>query len=226
VNGNKYVAICNQKGYLINMTFGDILSSESFKKCVEFHGHVCPGLAIGFKAAQALMSHLGVTRAPDEEMVAIIETDACGADAIQVMTGCTLGKGNLILKNFGKHAFSLADRRRGRVLRVCLRSDAIVSDPEHLALFEKVRKGEAKAEEIERFGKLREKRIKEILEADSKTLFIMEEIEADIPQKARIVESAVCDRCREPTMVSLLQEIDGQKTCIPCAQRVLPKEER
>jgi len=207
----------------MGMTAEEIQSSEAFKRCVEFHGHVCPGLAIGFKAAQALMGHLGATRSPDEELVAIVETDACGVDAIQVMTGCTLGKGNLILKRYGKHAFSLADRKGGKVFRVCLRSDAIVSDPEHLVLFEKVRKGEAKAEEIDRFEKLRKKHLKEILEADSKTLFIMEEIETDIPDKVRIVESAVCDRCGEPTMVNLLQEIDGQKVCIPCSQRVLKK---
>jgi formylmethanofuran dehydrogenase subunit E len=205
------------------MTAEEILSSEAFKKCAEFHGHVCPGLAIGFKAAKALMARLGASRAPDEELVAIVETDACGADAIQVMTGCTLGKGNLILKNYGKHAFSLADRKRGKVYRACLRSDAIASDPEHLALFEKIRKGEAKAEEIERFEQLREKRLKEIIETDTDTLFTIEEVEADIPHKARIVESAVCDQCGEPTKADLLKEIDGQKVCIPCERRVLRK---
>lgn len=60
----------------------EILSSEAFKGCAEFHGHVCPGLAIGFKAAEVLRARLGATRAPDEELVAIVETDACGADAI------------------------------------------------------------------------------------------------------------------------------------------------
>jgi formylmethanofuran dehydrogenase subunit E len=205
------------------MTAEEILRSEAFKRCAEFHGHVCPGLAIGFKAAKALIALLGASRAPDEELVAIVETDACGADAIQVMTGCTLGKGNLILKNYGKHAFSLADRKRGKVYRACLRSDAIASDPEHLALFEKIRKGEAKAEEIERFEQLREKRLKEIIETDTDTLFTIEEVEADIPHKARIVESAVCDQCGEPTKADLLKEIDGQKVCIPCERRVLRK---
>jgi len=37
---------------------------------------------------------LGENRAEDEEIVAVVETDACGADAIQVRTGCTFGKGN------------------------------------------------------------------------------------------------------------------------------------
>ena len=113
----------------------EILSSEDFRKCAEFHGHICPGLAIGFQAARILMARLGASRAPDEELAAIVETDACGADAIQVMTGCTFGKGNLILKNYGKHAFSLADRKRGKAFRACLRPDALATQPEDLSLF-------------------------------------------------------------------------------------------
>jgi formylmethanofuran dehydrogenase subunit E len=200
----------------------EILSGEAFKRCAEFHGHVCPGLAIGFKAAQALMARLGASRAPDEELVAIVETDACGADAIQVMTGCTLGKESDI-EELREACFYSGRSKRGKVFRACLRSDAIVSDTEHLALFEKIRKGEAKAEEIERFEQLREKRLKEILEADTDTLFTIEEVEADIPHKARIVESAVCDQCGEPTKADLLKKIDGQKVCIPCKQRVRRK---
>jgi formylmethanofuran dehydrogenase subunit E len=92
----------------------EVLLSEDFKQCVEFHGHVCPGLAIGFQAARLLIKRLGVRKAPDEELVAMVETDACGADAIQVMTGCTFGKGNFIFRNHGKHAFSLVDRKKRR----------------------------------------------------------------------------------------------------------------
>jgi len=88
--------------------------SEDFEKCVAFHGHICPGLAIGFQAARVLMERLGVQRAGDEELLAFVENDACGADGIQVMTGCTFGKGNFIFKNFGKHAFTLVARKRGK----------------------------------------------------------------------------------------------------------------
>ena len=203
------------------MRAGETLSSEAFKRCAEFHGHICPGLAIGFKAAQALMARLGVTKAPDEELVAIVETDACGTDAIQVVTGCTFGKGNLILKNYGKQAFSLADRRQAKVFRACLRSDAMARDPAHIALFEKVRKGQANAEEMERFQQLRERRVQEILEADATALFAIEEIQPDLPSQARIAESAACDMCGEPTMVDLLCDREGQRVCIPCAQRAV-----
>ena len=113
------------------------MSDEEFKKCVDFHGHTCPGIAIGFRAAQILMGRLGVRKAPDEELVAVVETDACGSDAIQVMTGCTFGKGNFIFKNYGKHAFSLSDRKQGRTVRVCLRSESLKPTPEHRSLMER-----------------------------------------------------------------------------------------
>src|SRR5512147_2604120 len=118
----------------------EIFSSSDFARCVQFHGHTCPGLAIGFQAAVTLMKRLGVRKAPDEELLAIVETDACGADAIQVMTGCTFGKGNLIFRNYGKHAFSLMDREKGRGMRVCLLPHILQSDPGYFSLSKKVQR--------------------------------------------------------------------------------------
>jgi formylmethanofuran dehydrogenase subunit E len=195
------------------------LFSGDFTKCVEFHGHICPGLAIGFQAAKVLMGRLGVRKAPDEELLAIVETDACGADAIQVMTGCTFGKGNFIFKNYGKHAFSLIDRRKGTGLRVCLRSDAFQMDPESLSLSEKLQKDEASENEIERFRQLQQKRTQKILDAGAESLFKVEEISPDILPKARIMESVNCDFCGEPTKMDLLRKMNGKRMCIPCAKQ-------
>jgi formylmethanofuran dehydrogenase subunit E len=200
------------------MRGGKILSGKDLTKCVEFHGHMCPGLAIGFQAARTLMKRLGVRRAPDEELLAIVETDACGADAIQVMTGCTFGKGNFIFKNYGKHAFSLVDRKRGKAMRVCLRPDAFKADPEYLSVSEKIQKDEASAEEIGRFRQFQQERTQKILDADAESIFKIEEISPDMPPKARIMESGTCDFCGESTKKDLLRKIDGRRACIPCAQ--------
>jgi formylmethanofuran dehydrogenase subunit E len=197
----------------------EILSSEDFNKCVEFHGHICPGLAIGFQAARILMERLGVRRAPDEELVMIVETDACGADAIQVMTGCTFGKGNFIFRNHGKNAFSLVDRKRRRGMRVCLRPDIFKADPDFFSLSEKVQNDEASPMQLERFRQLQQERTKKILDADSESLFKIEEISPDIPPKARIIESGICDFCGEPTKMDLLRQMNGKKTCIPCSRK-------
>jgi formylmethanofuran dehydrogenase subunit E len=195
------------------------LFSGDFTKCVEFHGHICPGLAIGFQAAKVLMGRLGVRKAPDEELIAIVETDACGADAIQVMTGCTFGKGNFIFENYGKHAFSLADRKRGKAMRVWLRPDAFEADPKYLSLSEKVQNDEASPRELAQFRQLQQERTQNILDADAESLFKIEEISPDITPKARIIESGTCDFCGEPTKMDLLRKINGKRMCIPCAKQ-------
>jgi len=196
-----------------------ISSSSDFTKCVEFHGHTCPGLAIGFQAARILMELLNVRKAPDEELLAIVETDACGVDAIQVMTGCTFGKGNFVFKNYGKHAFSLIDRRKGKGVRVCLRPDAFQLDKENLSLSEKVQKDVASAKEIGQFRQLQQERVEKILDTDAESLFKTEEITPEIPDKARIMESGICDFCGEATKIDLLRKIDGKSVCIPCAEQ-------
>ncbi len=197
----------------------EIFSSGDFTKCVQFHGHTCPGLAIGFRAAMILMKRLDVRKAPDEELIAIVEADACGADAIQVITGCTFGKGNFIFRDYGKHAFSLMDRGKRKGIRVSLLPGVFESDPEYFSLSRKVQSEEASAEEKERFTHLQQNRIQKVLEADPESLFKIEEISTDIPAKARVMESKICDFCGEPTKADLLRNSNGKKLCIPCAER-------
>ena len=75
-----------------------------WEKCVEFHGHACGGLALGYRAALYAAQLLDVTPAEDEELVCIAENDACGVDAIQVVLHCSVGKGNLLFHLTGKQA--------------------------------------------------------------------------------------------------------------------------
>ncbi len=84
------------------------------------------------------MAWLGERRAADEEIVAIVETDACGANAIQVLTGCTFGKGNFIYRNYGKHAFSLLSRASGKGVRLSGKPGARLLSPRHRVIFDKV----------------------------------------------------------------------------------------
>ena len=92
-----------------------------WEKCTDFHGHVCGGLTIGYKAALYAVELLGLNRSEDEEVVCISENDACGVDAIQVVLGCSAGKGNLLFHITGKQAFSFYDRTSGRSVRLVLR---------------------------------------------------------------------------------------------------------
>ncbi|CAK8712212.1 Formylmethanofuran dehydrogenase subunit E [Candidatus Electrothrix laxa] len=98
----------------------DKVLQEDWEKCIAFHGHECPGLAIGFRVAMAARKRLGITSAADEELVCVTENDACGVDAIQFLLSCTLGKGNLLYRDRGKQAFSFFLREQGKKLRIRL----------------------------------------------------------------------------------------------------------
>ena len=75
-------------------------------RSVEFHGHSCPGLIIGIKAAMYVMELFHEAFSEDEELVCVTENDACGVDAIQSILGCSVGKGNLLFRMRGKHAYT------------------------------------------------------------------------------------------------------------------------
>lgn len=97
-------------------------TSELWKKCVSFHGHECGGLTIGFKAAILASKLIEAEFSSDEEIVCVTENDACGIDAIQVILGCTAGKGNLIFKIRGKQAYTFFNRKNGKSVRLVLKN--------------------------------------------------------------------------------------------------------
>lgn len=196
----------------------EILSSEDFKKCADFHGHICPGMALGYRAAQSGMAWLQKHRAVDEELITIVENNACGTDAVQVLTGCTFGKGNLIFKDYGKSVYTFLERSEGRGVRVALRPGAIEQTEEQRHLVDKIRKGTAKEEEKSRFDELHYQKTCEILEKPEEDLFSIREADRGLPPKAMVEASLACDQCGEPTMASRLVEQDGRKVCLDCAQ--------
>jgi len=194
----------------------EVMLSEDFKKCLDFHGHLCPGLAIGYRAAKAAMDWLKENRSEDEELVAIVETDACGADAVQVLTGCTFGKGNFLYKDYGKQVLNLISRKSGKGVRVAMKAGAFQPNERHLELLGKLRSESATPEEAAEFQSLHRQRSGAILEMPLEALFKIEPTFVAIPEKARVEPSKLCDLCGEPTMGSKLNTVDDQMICRDC----------
>lgn len=167
-----------------------------YSEIVEFHGHTCPGLAIGYRMSLAAMAALGVTRAGDEELVAVVENDACGVDALQCVTGCTFGKGNLLFRDFGKSVYTLYSRSSARGVRVAYHGQGLPTG-------------------------LREDKpafIRFLQECPDQTILTITETAEAPPEPARIRSSVTCQICSEAVMDTRLREIDGQTVCIPCAE--------
>jgi formylmethanofuran dehydrogenase subunit E len=189
-----------------------------WEQVVGFHGHSCIGLAMGYRVAEAAMRALGNSRDVDEEMVAIVENDSCAVDAIQVVTGCTLGKGNLIFRDYGKQAYTFVLREKGKAVRVTVKSPDEKRHREIMALREKAAAGEATEEEK---GLLKSKTaevMNECLSAPLEEVVEVKEVDCVIPEKARIFSSVTCSCCGEKVMEPRARVKDGQVTCIPCAE--------
>jgi formylmethanofuran dehydrogenase subunit E len=195
-------------------------SNPDFQKCVDFHGHICPGLAIGYHAAMAGMAWLKQNRAQDEELVAIVETDACGADAIQVLTGCTFGKGNFFYRDYGKHAFTLADRKSGRAVRMASKPGVMELSERHIDLLNKFQDGTATENEQKELWALHDKKSQAMLETPLENLLSIKPVTITLPPKARIEPSRQCSRCGEPTMGSKLERVQGAELCRGCFAKI------
>ena len=198
------------------MTQPDILA-----QAIEFHGHMCPGLALGIRAAEAGVAQVGV-HAADNEIVAIVETDMCAVDAIQFLTGCTLGKGNLVHRDHGKNACTFFRRSDGRAVRVSMRSGGPgASDSGWMGMFNKVRSGMASDEERARFFITQQERSERILSAAIDDLYDVREVHIQPPPAPQIFESVECASCGEPTMETRLRRLDGRELCLVCFDEAL-----
>ena len=168
-----------------------------YEKMVAFHGHSCPGLAIGYRMTVAAMAFLAQYRSEDEELVAITENNACGVDALQFISGCTFGKGNLIFKDYGKQAYTFYARKSGRGVRVVLRQDSIPAA--------------IKAD--------RPSFIKWLLETDETEVVSLQAVKIEAPEKAQILASVICDECGEAVMETRICSQGGKNICIPCRDK-------
>ncbi len=198
------------------------VEKDMIDKTIAFHGHSCPGLIIGIRAAELALQRLG--QVEERDLVAVVETDMCGVDAIQFITGCTFGKGNLIHKDYGKVAFSFYDRSRNRGFRAVLRQDisgALGSELRSLA--KKVENGTANEEEHARLKDLRGELQERYMNADLEKMFIVTEPSFPVPKPARILQSLRCEACGEMTMESRTRRFDGKILCLPCFEKIEQK---
>ena len=161
---------------------------------------------------------LDLHRDRDEELVAVVENDACGVDAIQWLLGCTLGKGNLIFRDQGKHAFTIFRRDTGKAVRLVFPGPAMAGTPEGVALRKKVMGGIATPEEKARFEAQKNQRMHYLMTASDDELFDCKQPGFELPSRARIFDSFACESCGEVTMEPRLRLVDGKKVCLACAE--------
>ena len=160
-----------------------------WEKAVDFHGHECPGLTIGYRAALYAMELLELGFSKDEQVACIAENDACGVDAIQALLSCSVGKGNLLFHMTGKQAFSIYNRKTGKSVRLVLKPKQGMDRAQSFAYYHA-----CPAEEM----------------------FDVKPAPLELPEHARMFDSYVCECCGETAGANWIRLQGGKKLCVDC----------
>ena len=187
---------------------------EDFKKAAEFHGHVCPGLAMGYRVARYVKALY--PRSEDEELVCIAENKSCSVDAVQFLLGCTAGKGNLIVIDNGKQAFTFYSRNQGKALRIYFKGDVFAGMD---GLRQKMAAGNLTPAEKKEMEGMRSRIMEQILASRDEDLLDVREAEIPAPDKARIYPSLVCQECGERFMEIMGRTAEGKVLCKGCFEK-------
>ena len=170
-----------------------INKKELWEKVVAFHGHVCGGLTIGYQAALYAIELLDLNFSKDEQVVCISENDACGVDAIQVILGCSIGKGNMLFHMRGKQAFSFYNRKTGKSVRLVLKPK-----PREMT---------------------RAESFKYYQSCTPEDMFDIKKTTIQLPEQARLFDSYECECCGESTGANWIRLVGNQKVCLDCYKK-------
>jgi len=91
------------------------------------HGHLCPGQVLGVKMSLCGLKKIGIEDPKGRDrknLIVFVEIDRCATDAIQSVTGCSLGKRTMKFMDYGKMAATFINIKTGMAFRVVAREDA------------------------------------------------------------------------------------------------------
>ena len=172
---------------------------EQLAKVKEYHGELCGGIAIGTKLAMYGMDLLGFElNKRHKNLVVFLEIDRCMADAVLVVTNCSMGKRALKQMNYGKFAVTFCNMDTGEAIRIC---DDDANKPKG--------KKETKDELVARF---RETPAEELFKVQKVRVFAPE------PQWPGAKHTSVfCSVCGEKVTDDHHVLRGGKPVCISCA---------
>lgn len=161
---------------------------EIYKQAGSFHGHLCPGLAIGVRAAWEAREALSPENSKGLQCLA--ESPACWLDGLQYVLGATTGNGRLKIDDRGKAAFNFYAPDSGESLRLYLKAL-----PQDLA---------------------REELIQFILTAPAKEVFQRGPVRLLFPARGERAPEAMCCRCGERVRLDKARKIGAEIVCLDC----------
>lgn len=186
------------------MTF----SFESLlEESVKIHGHLCPGQVLGVRMSMFGLSRIGIKDPKGKDrkgLMVFVEMDRCATDAVQSVTGCSLGHRTMKFMDYGKMAATYVNLKTGRAVRVIAKEEAREKAKEYFPDIQDKYKAQLEAYKI-----MPDEEIFEVMDV---RVTIKPE---DMP--GRPLRRVKCEGCGE--YVQDMREVyrDEKALCKPCA---------
>ena len=179
---------------------------ELLKESSTIHGHHCAGQVLGVRMAMVGCREVDVDEPRGcKKLIVYVEMDRCATDAVQSVTGCSLGKRTLKFLDYGKMAATFVNTATQKAVRILAKDDA----RDHASAYAPDAANSKEAQK-QAYAVMPENFLFAIQPASIK---IREE---NLPgfRSPRVY----CDSCGEG--INLRREVRwaGQTLCIPCAQ--------
>lgn len=179
------------------------------EESVRIHGHLCPGQVLGVKISMLGLKKIGIEEPKDKDrknLIVFVEMDRCATDAIQSVTGCSLGHRTMKFMDYGKMAATFLNLKTGKAVRVIAKEEAREKAREYFPKIEDKYKAQVEAYKI-----MTDEELFQVMDVK------VELKPEDMPGKP--LRRVRCDKCGE--YVQDMREIyqDGKVLCRPCADR-------
>jgi len=197
---------------------------DYYEHGLALHGHKCPAMPMGLRVGAAAMNALGVERAKDGQLLALIELGedhcaTCFADGVQTITGCTFGKGNIKKLHYGKWGVTLVETATGRAVRVTPKAEAMLANKQ-TDFFKEYREKGIPASKVP--PAVVEPLVERVMAApDAALLSVGQIFKHDIAHRPHSFSSLVCDECGEMVVEGYARVVDDKRMCIPCQERLI-----
>ena len=205
-----------------------IESRDYYEHGLALHGHKCPAMPMGLRVGAAAMNALGVERARDGQLLALVELGddhcaTCFADGVQMITGCTFGKGNIKKLHYGKWGVTLVEVATGRAIRVTPRAEAMLANKQ-TEFFKEYREKGVPASKVP--PEVVDPLVQKVMGApDEKLLAVGETFTYEIEHRPHSFAGLVCDRCGEMVVEGYARLAGDKRVCIPCQAKLTGAKE-
>ncbi len=180
---------------------------ELLEESVRIHGHLCPGQVLGVRMAIYGLRKIGITdpKGQDRKKIYLfVEIDRCATDALQSVTGCSLGKRTMRFVDNGKMAATFVNLESGKAVRVVAKEEAREKAKEYFPEIDDKYQCQLEAYKI----------------MPDDELFSCQSVTVQIPPQdmpGRPLSRVKCDSCGEYVQDMREVRVNGSVLCRTCA---------